>query len=87
MQTSPALKREADLHLNQAKKICEEFPGQTASVASDVDGVRQMLDKSISSSEMRMVVAAMSKEFSVTGHWYSCVNGHPFTIGKNFLFV
>jgi hypothetical protein len=27
-------------------------------------------------------VAAMSKEFSGTGHWYRCANGHPFTIGE-----
>lgn len=32
--------------------------------------------------EMQEVVAAMSREFSGTGHWYRCANGHPFTIGE-----
>ncbi|GIZ38336.1 hypothetical protein CKM354_000175600 [Cercospora kikuchii] len=77
-----ALKREAVLHLDQAQEICQKYPGQTNSVSADVEGVRKMLDKSISSAKMRMVVAAMSKEFSLTGHWYCCVNGHPFTIGE-----
>ncbi|KAL9528303.1 NFX1-type zinc finger-containing protein [Sphaerulina musiva] len=44
--------------------------------------VRRMLRDGISSTEMRMVVTAMSKEFSGTGHWYRCVNGHPFTVGE-----
>ena len=29
-----------------------------------------------------MVVAAMQGEFSGTGHWYRCENGHPFTVGE-----
>lgn len=41
-----------------------------------------MLEKGTSESEMRMVVAAMAKEFSGTGHWYRCANGHPFTVGE-----
>ncbi|KAF2214179.1 hypothetical protein CERZMDRAFT_37353 [Cercospora zeae-maydis SCOH1-5] len=41
-----------------------------------------MLENSISSAEMRIVVTAMSKEFSVSSHWYCCVNSHPFTIGE-----
>jgi hypothetical protein len=31
---------------------------------------------------MREVYAAMAREFSGTGHWYRCENGHPFTIGE-----
>lgn len=31
---------------------------------------------------MRMVIAAMQGEFSGTGHWYRCENGHPFTVGE-----
>ncbi|KAH7409766.1 hypothetical protein DE146DRAFT_774768 [Phaeosphaeria sp. MPI-PUGE-AT-0046c] len=44
--------------------------------------VRRMLDESLASSEMGMVVRAMAKEFRGTGHWYRCANGHPFTIGE-----
>lgn len=53
----------------------------------EVEQVRHSLDNgtfqtSVASEERRAVVAAMSKEFSVTGHWYNCENGHPFTIGE-----
>ncbi|KAK5169193.1 uncharacterized protein LTR77_006502 [Saxophila tyrrhenica] len=41
--------------------------------------VRRMLHEGVSSTEMRMIVGTMSKEFGGTGHWYRCVNGHPFT--------
>ncbi|KAM3422162.1 hypothetical protein BST61_g2532 [Cercospora zeina] len=82
LQRSEDLKREAIVHLDQAKVICQKFPGQTNSISADVEGVRKMLENSISSAEMRMVVAVMSQEFGVSGHWYCCVNGHPFTIGE-----
>ena len=33
--------------------------------------------------EWKAVFSAMSQEFfSSTGHWYRCVNGHPFTVGE-----
>ena len=34
------------------------------------------------SEEWKAIVSAMSREFISTGHWYRCVNGHPFTIGE-----
>jgi hypothetical protein len=73
----------AKARLDQAEQLCATYPGQTASVATDVDAVRKMLkSSSVSDAEMRMVVEAMEREFSGTGHWYRCVNGHPFTIGE-----
>jgi len=24
----------------------------------------------------------MAREFIGTGHWYTCLNGHPFTVGE-----
>lgn len=82
MQSNEILKQKARAHLDSAQKLCDNFPGQTKTVAPEVDAVRKMLENSVSSSEMRMVVAAMEKEFSGTGHWYYCVNRHPFTIGE-----
>ncbi|KAH0538543.1 hypothetical protein FGG08_004876 [Glutinoglossum americanum] len=32
--------------------------------------------------EMRAVYSAMAREFRGTGHWYTCQNGHPFTVGN-----
>lgn len=36
----------------------------------------------VTGDELRAVYAAMSREFSGTGHWYTCERGHPFTIGE-----
>lgn len=36
----------------------------------------------VTDAEMLAVVAAMAREFSGTGHWYRCENGHPYTIGE-----
>ena len=36
----------------------------------------------VTSQEMRAVYDAMSREFTGTGHWYYCGNGHAFTIGE-----
>lgn len=36
----------------------------------------------VSVDEFCEVYRAMAKEFSGTGHWYRCLNGHSFTIGE-----
>jgi len=72
----------ANAHLDSARELCETHSGQTSSVVDEVPEVRRLLDEGGFQSQMRMVVAAMSKEFSGTGHWYRCANGHPFTIGE-----
>ncbi|KAI6083768.1 hypothetical protein F4821DRAFT_183973 [Hypoxylon rubiginosum] len=36
----------------------------------------------VSTDETRAVYTAMAREFSGIGHWYTCINGHPFTVGK-----
>jgi hypothetical protein len=72
----------ANTHLDGASELCETHPDQTSSVVEEVREVRRLLDEGGYQSQMRMVVAAMSKEFSGTGHWYRCANGHPFTVGE-----
>lgn len=51
-------------------------------LAVEAADVRRMFREGVSSSEMRMIVGAMAAEFSGTGHWYRCANGHPFTVGE-----
>ncbi|KXH26632.1 hypothetical protein CSIM01_02933 [Colletotrichum simmondsii] len=73
-------------HLLEAEKIIKANPS-AATLASEVETARRMLHdgvfySEVSTDEMRAVYAAMSKEFSGTGHWYTCRNGHPFTIGE-----
>ena len=76
------IKREAEKHLDSAEELCTAFPGQTISVAAEIEDVRRLLREAGYQSQMRMVVAAMQGEFSGTGHWYRCENGHPFTVGE-----
>lgn len=82
LQATERLKQVAKEKLDEAAKLCSDYPDQTESVADEVSGVRQMLKGYVSDGEMRMVVAAMEREFRSTGHWYRCVNGHPFTVGE-----
>lgn len=73
--------------VNLARQIHEHFPGQTTGVTEELDAVEKMLTdgtfySTVTSDEKRAVYAAMSREFSTTGHWYTCENGHPFTVGE-----
>lgn len=77
----------ARAHLQLAHSICDNCPGQTAGMIYEVEDVEKMLRDStfympVSNDEKAAVYAAMAREFSGTGHWYYCENGHPFTIGE-----
>ena len=81
------LKEQALIHLDLAEETCNDNPSQTSSVAHEIELTRKMLRdmvlyRPVSSDEMRAVVAAMANEFQGTGHWYRCVNGHPFTVAQ-----
>ncbi|TGO06847.1 hypothetical protein BTUL_0451g00010 [Botrytis tulipae] len=74
-------------YLQLAHDICDEYPGQTAGMKNEVEGVEKMLRDStfympVSNEEKAAVYAAMAHDFRGTGHWYYCENGHPFTIGE-----
>ncbi|EED22474.1 NF-X1 finger and helicase domain protein, putative [Talaromyces stipitatus ATCC 10500] len=73
--------------INEAKTLCNENPGQTQGLATDIEGAEKMLRgttfyTAVTNEERMAVIAAMAREFSGTGHWYYCRNGHPFTIGE-----
>lgn len=73
------------LHL--ARTICNENPGQTAGMATEVSDAERMLREAtfyepVTNAEKAAVYAAMAQSFQGTGHWYYCVNGHPFTVGE-----
>ena len=81
------LSEEARKHLADAKQLCSKYPGQTSWVAGDLKAVSEMLESStfttrVRDDEWRAVMAAMAKEFRGSGHWYTCENGHPFTVGE-----
>ncbi|KAK1991108.1 hypothetical protein LX36DRAFT_591170 [Colletotrichum falcatum] len=86
---APARDKARDLgerHLELAREIVREKPS-TAPLEPELEAAGRMLNggvfyNEVSADEMREVYAAMSKELKGTGHWYTCVNGHPFTIGE-----
>lgn len=84
-QNADNLKEEALNHIRQARVLLEEY-ASTAVFKDEIDGVESMINggiyRPVTAEEMRAVYNAMSKEFWGTGHWYTCENSHPFTIGE-----
>ncbi|KAI1824167.1 hypothetical protein F4861DRAFT_548947 [Xylaria intraflava] len=77
---------QARAHVAAARQLMEEYPS-TRFLDTEIHAVEAMLGDGIfyskvSASEIKLVYEAMSLEFSGTGHWYNCANGHPFTIGE-----
>jgi hypothetical protein len=73
--------------VERARELCMRNPGQTAGLLDEVDGARTMLNQgtfytAVTNAERLAVIGAMAREFHGTGHWYYCVNDHPFTIGE-----
>jgi hypothetical protein len=81
-----ALKTAGAAHIQSADALCKAHDNKLASLVSEVKDVERSLNggtfmQTVSSEERRAVLAAMAKEFRGTGHWYTCRNGHPFSIG------
>ncbi|PGH03096.1 hypothetical protein GX51_04283 [Blastomyces parvus] len=83
--TSNRLRETGLNHLAQAREILEKYPS-AAVLKDEIDAAESMLNGSVyrqvTAEELRAVYRAMSGEFRGTGHWYTCQNGHPFTIGE-----
>ena len=78
---------EAREHLDKAEYLCQSHPGQTGGMLEEVNETRAMIRDStfympVSNEEKAQVYAAMARDFQGTGHWYYCVNGHPYTVGE-----
>ncbi|KAI0013665.1 hypothetical protein F4779DRAFT_625159 [Xylariaceae sp. FL0662B] len=83
---SDALKAEAMARLEKARAIIGAKPS-TAALEPEVSAAERFLQEgmfysTVSNEEMRSVYKAMAAEFSGTGHWYTCENNHPFTVGE-----
>lgn len=84
------LRSEAATRLSAAKDLCTQYPGSTAELVPEIEKAETSLREqtyyaAVSQEEVRSVLNAIknAKEFSgSTGHWYTCVNGHPFNIGN-----
>ncbi|MCJ1475096.1 hypothetical protein MMC13_003756 [Lambiella insularis] len=82
-----ALIDRAHEQLGLAHNLCKEYPGQTAGMPAEISAAERMVRGDtfyapVTNAEKAAVYAAMTQEFSGTGHWYNCVNGHPFTVGE-----
>ena len=74
-------------HLVRAEQTCRQYPGQTRGMLQEAEEVKRMMRYAtfytvVEAAEKRQVYAAMAGEFQGTGHWYTCVNGHPFTVAQ-----
>lgn len=59
----------------------------TPVLEADIEAAVSLLNggtfyRAVTAEELRAVYAAMAREFSGTGHWYTCEMGHPFTVGE-----
>ncbi|KAI1103087.1 hypothetical protein F4804DRAFT_245949 [Jackrogersella minutella] len=80
-------RKKASDRLVLARSLVEKYQRQTQGLMAEIEATEKMLRENVfyeavSTEEMRAVYEAMSREFSGTGHWYHCENGHPFTIGE-----
>lgn len=75
----------AQPHVDMARALLDQYPS-TAVLRDEVDTVQNMIKNGayepVTAEEIRAVYTAMAREFLGTGHWYTCENGHPFTIGE-----
>ncbi|KAI0398028.1 hypothetical protein F5Y17DRAFT_413210 [Xylariaceae sp. FL0594] len=80
------LKAQGMAELEIARKLVTQF-ASLAPLSTEIDAVEKMLSDgvfytTVSKDELSEVYKAMATEFGGTGHWYTCTNGHPFTIGE-----
>ncbi|KAN0075671.1 hypothetical protein V8E54_006941 [Elaphomyces granulatus] len=73
--------------LDVARGLCNAHRNQTKGLSDEIDATEGLLRGStfytaVTTEERLEVISAMAREFSGTGHWYYCQNGHPFTIGE-----
>ncbi|KAF4437818.1 Zinc finger, CCCH-type [Fusarium austroafricanum] len=72
-------------HVHQARRILTVNQSANA-LKNEVDAAEEALlggvYRPVTAEELRQVYAASMGELSGTGHWYTCPNGHPFTINN-----
>ena len=84
---SVSYREKGHIAITNARRICATHGSQTRGLVQEIDATEKMLRGTtfygtVSTEERMAVITAMSREFTGTGHWYYCQNGHPFTIGE-----
>lgn len=83
-----SLKEKGLGHLERARNLLENAVWDSRSLmeaeieAADIVLNGGVFYRPVTTDEMRAVYAAMAREFHGTGHWYTCEQGHPFTVGE-----
>lgn len=84
-ETPEELKKLGLGHVKQARKLLDDNPSISA-LKNDIDAVEETLNggvyQPVTIEELREVYMASAGELLGTGHWYTCQNGHPFTINN-----
>lgn len=82
------LKSQGLEHINKARALmaAHTWPSEQI-LETEIQAVEKLIHqgvfyKRVTTEELRAVYAAMASEFQGTGHWYVCVQGHPFTVGE-----
>ncbi|KAK6719518.1 hypothetical protein SNK05_002651 [Fusarium graminearum] len=72
-------------HIFEARRLLEENPSILV-LKNELDAAEEALNggvyRPVTAEELRQVYAASKGELRGTGHWYTCRNGHPFTINN-----
>lgn len=72
-------------HIQEARRILADNQS-TNVLKNDIDIAEEALNggvyRPVTTEELRQVYMASMGELSGTGHWYTCPNGHPFTINN-----
>ncbi|KAH7139766.1 hypothetical protein B0J13DRAFT_638737 [Dactylonectria estremocensis] len=85
LRTLDEFKEAGRAHVQQARQLLRDFPS-VAILEGEIDSLETALNggayRSVTAEELREVYLASTVELSGTGHWYTCANGHPFTINR-----
>ena len=85
-ETTETLKKSGLESLRTGRALMVEFPS-TDILRTDLETAEKLLQdgifyQQVSSDEKLEIYKAMQNEFVTTGHWYTCPQGHYFTIGE-----
>lgn len=88
-ESREALKSQGLEHINKARALmaAHNWGSSQQILETEIQAVEKLIHegvfyKRVTIEELRAVYAAMASEFQGTGHWYMCVQGHPFTVGE-----
>lgn len=88
MDSRETLKTKGLEHISKGRALLQNRSWASKEVMkTELEATEALLNggvfyRPVTTDELRAVLAAMSREFSGTGHWYYCARGHPFTVGE-----